>query len=287
MTIKEMIEIKKINGYSNQYIADKAGLPLGTVQKIFSGNTTSPRHQTLQALNKLFSELEAEQQDKTKTDKKVYYRTDESQYANQLLMEKRSYGQTTTAEKIIGNETTGTIDDYIALPEGTRVELIDGVFYDMAAPTFIHQRISAMIFNQFENFVNENGSDCIPSIAPTDVQLDCDDKTMVQPDVLIICDRKKIIKPRVVGAPDLIVEVLSPSNWYMDIIKKKDKYKNAGVREYWIVLPEQKKVLAYNFEKSGEYVEYSFEDKIPVAIWDNKCEVDFAFIYEKISFLYD
>ena len=189
-----------------------------------------------------------------------------------------------TSARKIGDKT---LEDYMALPEGARIEMIDGVFYDMAAPTFIHQRIAAMIFNIFENFVNANGGPCIPSIAPTDVQLDCDDRTMVQPDVLVVCDRKKIIKARVVGAPDLLVEVLSPSNWYMDIFRKKEKYEHAGVREYWIVLPEQKKVLVYLFEKSSEPTEYTFDDKVPVDIWAGGCTVDFKDIYDKISFLYD
>ena len=271
MTISEMIEIKKAKGLSNNDIAEMSGVPLGTVQKIFSGNTGSPRFQTLQALERALS--------------------------TQLVMEHREYGAKKsssesynfgTAAKVTADDMTGkTLDDYLALPEGTRIEMIDGTFYDMAAPTFIHQRIGALICFAFESFINANGGLCVPSVAPTDVQLDCDDKTMVQPDVLVVCDRNKIIKARVVGAPDLIVEVLSPNNWYMDTMLKMKKYKNAGVREYWIVLPEQKSVIVYNFEISSEYTEYTFEDKVPVAIWDNKCEVDFKFIYDKISFLYE
>lgn len=269
MTIEEMIQRKKEMGYSNKQLAELSGVPLGTIQKIFSGSTETPRYQTVQALAKVLE--------------KKSYSYERKEALNEVVMEAASYSAGSSAVNMTGK----TMEDYLALPEGTRIELIDGVFYDMAAPTFVHQRIGAMIFYAFENHINKNGGDCIASVAPTDVQLDCDDKTMVQPDVLVVCDRDKLIKARVVGAPDLIVEVLSPSNWYMDIIKKKDKYKNAGVREYWIVLPEQKKVLVYNFESSSDYVEYSFEDKIPVAIWDNKCEVDFKFIYSKIEFLYD
>ena len=277
MTIEEMIKRKKELGYSYQYISEQSGVPLGTVQKVFGGSTSSPRQSTLKALSRLF-------------ETSISYNSPDSDSINiGAVKESSSYTYGSSAIKIDSYEGK-TLEDYLALPEGTRIEMIDGVFYDMAAPTFVHQRIAAMIFNIFENFVNENGGPCIPSIAPTDVQLDCDDKTMVQPDVLVVCDRDKIIKARVVGAPDLIVEVLSPSNWYMDIIRKMKKYKNAGVREYWIVLPDTKSVLVYDFENnsnSTEPIEYSFNDTVPVRIWDGKCTVDFKIIYDKVSFLYD
>ena len=122
-------------------------------------------------------------------------------------------------------------------------------------------------------------------LAPSNVQLDCDDKTMVQPDFFVICDRDKIIGPRVVGAPDLVIEILSPSNWFHDVVRKLKKYRNAGVKEYWIVMPESKKVMVYFFENSADPIEYSFNDTIPVNIWDGKCKVNFKTIYNKISFL--
>ena len=179
-----------------------------------------------------------------------------------------------------------TIDDYLKLPEGVRVELIDGVFYDMAAPTTVHQMIGQSISYILLDYIKDNKGKCVPFIAPTDVQLDCDDKTIVQPDVLVVCDRKKITKPRIVGAPDLVIEVLSESNWYNDVFRKHKKYQNAGVREYWIVFPEQLKIQVYNFKKKLEAVEYTFKDKVPVAIWDGKCVVDFSEIYEEIKFLF-
>ena len=137
----------------------------------------------------------------------------------------------------------------------------------------------------FANYIDANNGTCIPFVAPFDVQLDCDEKTMVQPDLLIVCDRNKITKERLVGAPDLVVEILSPSSWYHDTTRKLLKYKKAGVREYWIVMPHCQKVLVYDFAKSDLPVEYSFEDEVPVGIWDEKCRVDFRKIQEKIQFL--
>ena len=180
-----------------------------------------------------------------------------------------------------------TLEDYLALPDERRVEMIDGVFYDMAAPTLAHQDIAGSIYAQLRNFVAKNGGSCKPYISPVDVQLDRDDKTMVQPDVIVMCNREQITKVRIVGAPSLVVEVLSPSSRYMDMVRKFKKYKNAGVAEYWMVLPEEQKVLVYlfgedtgaksNLHAEGDMpMEYTFTDKVPVGIWDNKCEVNFA-----------
>lgn len=179
-----------------------------------------------------------------------------------------------------------TLEDYLALPEGARIELINGRFYDMASPTMIHQRIALELGRLFSNYVDKNKGSCIPFIAPADVQIDCDDKTMVQPDVFVVCDRSKITRPRIVGAPDLIVEIVSPSNYYMDLAIKLAKYKSAGVREYWVILPDDKTVLVYDFAISEAPTQYSFDDVIPVAIWDGDCKIDFKEIYSKIEFMY-
>ncbi|MBQ6231361.1 MAG: Uma2 family endonuclease [Eubacterium sp.] len=289
MTIEEMIRKKKEYGYTNQQIADLSGVPLGTVQKIFSGNTESPRYQTICALTAVFS-------NDPKTDHKNsevsadYTASSHDPYLFEtadMVMENSGYNYGTSARTVVDNSEK-TLEDYLALPEGTRIELIDGRFYDMAAPTTIHQRIGMLLAQAFENYIDSNNGSCIPFVAPTDVQLDCDDKTMVQPDVLVVCDRSKIIKARVIGAPDLIVEVLSPNNWYMDTTRKLNKYKNAGVREYWIVIPEEKSVIVYDFEHSANPMVYSFEDSIPVSIWDNRLIINFKTqVYDKISFMYD
>ncbi len=286
MNIQEMIKRKKEYGYTNQQISDLSGVPLGTVQKLFSGITETPRYTTLQALSKVFEDKKED----------IFYLHDSGAKSGMVNEPSVAYKvsfdpdleqliQKQIAETVPGTVGDKNLEDYMALPEGSRIELIDGRFYNMAAATFVHQRIALMICNEFENFVNENGGQCIPSIAPTDVQLDCDDKTVVQPDVLIVCDRNKISKERVVGAPNLVVEVLSPSKCYMDLFIKLKKYKKAGVQEYWIIFPNEKRTIVYKFDESDEPTEYTFEDKVPVGIWQDRCEVDFKKIYDKISFL--
>ena len=187
------------------------------------------------------------------------------------------------------------IEDYYALPDERRVELIDGVFYDMAAPSYIHQIIVANVWKCLEDFVEKNGGSCMPFAAPADVQLFCDsDKTMVQPDVFVVCNRDQITMRRLLGAPDLVIEVVSPDSRRRDAALKLRKYREAGVREYWIIFPEEKQVRVYDFEcvrtKNGKEAAprvYTFADKVPVGIWDGKCEVDFAEIYERCRFLYE
>lgn len=186
------------------------------------------------------------------------------------------------------NKPTGdkTLEDYLSLPEDIRVEMIDGVFYDMAAPTLLHQETAGFLYHALRNFISQNGGECVPLIAPTDVQLFCDDKTIVQPDVLVVCDRSKLTPARVVGAPDLVVEVISPNSWYHDFYLKAEKYRQAGVREYWLILPEQKEVIVYDFEKDRYFRRYTFDEKVPVTIWSGKCEVDFKELYESVPSLY-
>ena len=115
----------------------------------------------------------------------------------------------------------------------------------------------------------------IPS--PVDVQLDCDEKTMVQPDVVVVlCDRSKVIRRCIYGAPDLVVrDTLSPSTRQKDVTIKLNKYIAAGVREYWIIDPDQCQVLVYDFSAAIYPVIYGFDAKIPVAIWDGDCVIDF------------
>jgi len=257
MTIEQMRERKRELGYSYEQIAELANLPLGTVQKVLGGVTKSPRYDTLQALEEVFSDKQTD-----------------------VLRE-------TPAVYCIKRSGEYTIDDYMALPEDERVELIDGVFYDMAASTTIHQLIGSEIHMVLRDFIRKNHGECIPLSAPTDVQLDCDDRTIVQPDVFVVCNRDKLNYKRVYGAPDFIVEVVSPSTNKKDGTLKLSKYCNAGVREYWLVDPKKKRVVVYDLENDAFPTVYTFEDEVPVGIFEGKCKVDFREIYEYARFLFE
>lgn len=280
MTIEQMIEEKKRQGFSNKMIAELSGVPYGTVQKIFGGETTSPRYETMQALQKFFEECAGgfgvqdleEEAHKREAEKSVVRETTAYSVARTDTKDVKCAGESRKGDK--------TLEDYLALPEGARVEMIDGEFYDMAAPTTEHQKIGGRLYASFENHVFVNRGGCTPFIAPVDVQLDGDDKTMVQPDVMIVCDKNKITKPRIVGAPDFIAEVLSPTNIFMDTAIKLSKYKKAGVREYWVISSELEKVLVNVFERDDAPKEYTFDDDIPVAIWNGECVINFRKLLE-------
>jgi Uma2 family endonuclease len=140
--------------------------------------------------------------------------------------------------------------DYLGWPEDVRYELIDGVAYLMApAPTVRHQDIAGEIFRQIANALQ--GTSCRVFIAPVDVRLpkadeaDEDIETVVQPDVLVVCDERKISERGVRGAPDFVVEVLSPATAGHDQVKKRRVYERHGVREYWLVHPTDQVLTVY------------------------------------------
>ncbi len=257
MTIQEMLRRKTELGYTYAQLSELSGVPVGTVQKIFSGVTSSPRYETLRALEQVLKEPE-----------------------NSYLCEEQAAYQ---AKK----QGEYTLDDYYRIPDERRVELIDGVIYDMSSPTSVHQLIAGLIYSKMLSHVLDKKGNCLPMISPIDVQLDCDNKTMVQPDVVIVCDRDKIINRCIYGAPDFIIEVISRSSTKRDSVIKLNKYLNAGVREYWIIDPNRQKVIVYNFEQENYPVIYGFDAKIPVGIWDNELEIDFQEVYDHVRFLYE
>lgn len=161
-----------------------------------------------------------------------------------------------------------TIDDIYALPDGERAELIDGKIYYMAPPNTRHQRLVSELHYQIKDFIRKNNGECEVFPAPFAVFLNKDEINYVEPDISVICDKEKITDKGCTGAPDWVIEIVSPGNKPMDYFTKLFKYRTASVKEYWIVDPIMERVTVYRFEKET-MEEYSFGEDIPVGIYED------------------
>ena len=265
MTVEEMRRRKRQLGYTNAQLSNMTDIPLGTLNKILSGASKKPRPENLKALEQVLEDTNY-----------IYgYR---SAAPFMVKEEAVAYGVPAQADEQEGREKQPgefTVEDYYALPDDQRVELIDGVFYDMAAPTVEHQLLTGSVHAQFLSFIRRKKGKCIPLVSPVDVKLDADNKTMVQPDVVVVCDRERITDRVVLGGPDFVLEVVSPSSVMRDYIKKAAKYEEAGVREYWIADPLSRRVMTYDFTEGNVPGLYPLSGKIGVAIFDQELQIDF------------
>ncbi len=160
-----------------------------------------------------------------------------------------------------------TIDDIYALPEGERAELIDGKIYYMAPPSRTHQKISGKLYQTIANYIDGKGGKCEIYAAPFAVFLNNDNINYMEPDISVICDLSKIDDKGCHGAPDWVIEIVSPGSKPMDYFTKLFKYRTVGVREYWIVDSAKEMVVVYRFEKET-MEEYSFGEDVPVGIYE-------------------
>ena len=165
-------------------------------------------------------------------------------------------------------EKTYTIDDIYALPEGERAELIDGHMYMMAPPNRRHQEISEELYVDIKEHICSHGGQCKVYAAPFAVYLDERNNTYVEPDISVICDPDKLDDRGCKGAPDWIIEIVSPASKQIDYYTKLFKYRNTGVREYWIVDPSKNLIVVYNFGL-GETEQYTLQDSIKTGIYDD------------------
>ena len=163
-------------------------------------------------------------------------------------------------------ENIYTIDDIYALPDGERAELIDGQIYYMAPPSRKHQRILGELYAAIREYIKSNNGPCEVDIAPFAVFLNENDLNYVEPDISVICDSDKLTEKGCAGAPDWIIEIVSPSSRTMDYYKKLFKYRTAGVREYWIVDHERNLVIVYDFQNDN-VANYTLTDNIPAGIY--------------------
>lgn len=159
-----------------------------------------------------------------------------------------------------------TLEQYESLPEERRAEAFDGVLYDMASPSRVHQSLLLELSTLLNSYVKKHGGNCKVFPAPFDVKLSDNPLTIVQPDIMIVCDENKLDENRCNGAPDFIIEIVSPGNPADDYIRKSYYYKNYGVREYWIVDPKRKTITINYFEGNIVSVQHPFDSILKVNI---------------------
>ena len=248
---------------------------MAAVQKVMGNVTRKPRYETIRALSAVFE------------DSQTAYRNGESRYPANISEPEPAYNVNNLVVaanwNVYDRQGNYSIDDFYALSEEQRGELIDGVIYDMGSPSVTHQMIAQEIFARFREYVRKNEGPCMPFMAPLDVQLNCDNRTIVEPDVMIVCDKSKITSKRIFGAPDFIIEILSKSTRRKDLTLKLYKYADAGVREYWIIDPDSLLIVVYDLEHDACPVLYNFSSQVPVIIWNGEFSVDFQQVYNDIK----
>lgn len=176
-----------------------------------------------------------------------------------------------------------TYTDYMSYDEGEKIEIINGHIYNMSpAPSRIHQKIISELITTLNVYIRSNNGPCEVYPSPFDVFLsDNEDiqncKNIVQPDVSIICDKNKLNNKGCLGAPDMIIEIVSPYNPSNDYVRKLSLYEQFKVREYWIINPMKETILVYRLDENNQYAapdSHTFKDKVKVGIYDN-LEIDF------------
>ena len=151
----------------------------------------------------------------------------------------------------------------------------------MAPPNRKHQTIARELFSSINSYIKSKGGSCEPFFAPFAVFLNKDDTNYVEPDISIICDKSKLTDKGCFGAPDWIIEIVSPGSRRMDYFTKLFKYRTSGVREYWIVDSDRKRIIVYDFE-SEDTEEYTFSESVKVCIYDD-LYINFSDIAELLN----
>lgn len=183
----------------------------------------------------------------------------------------------------LDNKKIYTIDDIMALPDDVHAELIDGEIFYMAAPTLTHQGLQMELAFEIKQYIKQGKKKCKVYGGPA-VFINRDKYNYFEPDLAVICpddNDDRLQQNGCHGAPDWVIEIVSPSSRTMDYLRKFNKYQETGVREYWIVDPKTERVLVYQFGENPMTTTYTFEDTIPVGIYD-----DFSIDFKELDFGY-
>lgn len=237
MTVEEMIRKKEETGYSLKKISESSGVPVVTLQKIFAGKTEHPRRNTLNAIEKVF------------------------------LLKKEEYSMDSSF-------------DFSGCGDGLRRknslwEVVDGMGYELDIPETMHQEIVSYIHMCLYQYVRTKEYVCKIYTFPISVYPEDDTDTILRPDLFLVSEENKIRKNGVYTAPDFVLEVLSRETRKKDMSVKLQKYVSSGVKEYWMLDPDQEKLVVYNFMEEDFFpCVYTLQEKIPVALWNGELKID-------------
>ena len=247
MDIQDLNKMKKESGLTNNEIAELSGVPVSTVNKIFSGATKNPRYATLLAIEQVLA-----------TGERLPFTYD------CLREEPNMVRESAAPYRYSARNYSG--DDIEKLSEAIRAELILGNLYMMAAPSRMHQFLVTELLFRIKGLIREHKGNCRVYTAPFDVRLFGDDSVIVQPDITLVCNEKFLTDQGCCGAPDWVIEIVSAGNFDHDYITKMMQYQKAGVREYWIVNPFERNISVYNFEDRQYTGQYTYSDKVPSTV---------------------
>lgn len=175
-----------------------------------------------------------------------------------------------------------TLEQYESLPEDVKAEIFDNEIYYMASPSEVHQTLLLELATLINLYIKQKQGNCKVLPAPFDVKLSDNPLTIVQPDIMIVCDKNKLDGKRCNGAPDFIIEIISPNNSSHDYIKKAYYYQKYGVREYWIVNPINKTITVNYFEGDRVGISHNFDSTIKVNIYED-LYIDFSEINTSLN----
>ena len=247
MDIQGLKRMKKESGMTNAKIAELSGVPLSTVNKIFSGATKNPRYATLLAVEQVLVSKE-----------KIPFSYDRFKEEPVLLREE-AVPYAYSAREYDGKDMEN-------LSEYSRAELINGKLYMLSSHSRQHQYLTGELFFEIKSFIRKHQEDCEVYLSPFDVRLFKDDSAVVQPDLLVVCNRDILTEKDCSGPPDWVVEITSKSNSFHDYVRKLMLYQKAWVREYWIIDPFREQILVINFEDPKKSGEYTYADPVPSGV---------------------
>lgn len=253
-SIEEMKNRKRELGWTNQKLADQAGIPVGTLNKIFSGMTRYPRDKTMNALIQALG---------------MDYYTMGGGVELSVAREQGVY-QSGHSERRIPRSA------YDALPDELKAELIDGKLYYRRSPSVRHQELLVMLASELMYYMHSHGGCRKVLAAPCNVCLEGDDYTVLQPDIFVV-QRKEMLRDgkNCMGAPELIMEIVSAEDSNHDYELKRHKYQSAGVNEYWIIDPAKMRIVVYAEERDALPAIYTFDECVESVLYEG-FQVDFS-----------